>query len=250
MTPTPTPTPTPTTPSPTTEHTHTVPLRIYSHSSILYWWPVWFVGFILTAVTYMYGTPHQLEPGGHPRELIHPSSNLGVVYFAVIFMVILITNLSVRGLASVIVILSGAFLTLALAYLGWWDAIFSWFGDLSIHMTLGGYFWFSTLLFVAWVVIVFGVDRVSYWEVTPGQLTRQSLLGAGSQSYNTQGMAMQKHREDLFRHWLLGFGSGDLVISTSGAIAKQINMPNVAFVGSKVDEVQRLISTIPDSDDL
>ena len=247
-----TPTTTPTTPSPTTEHEHAhpKPLRIYSHSSFIYWWPVWFVGFILTAVTYMYGTPHQLEPGGHPRELIHSSSNLGVVYFAVMFVVILITNLSVRGLASVIVLLSGAFLTLALAYFGWWDAIFTWFGDLSIHMTLGSYFWFSTLLFVTWVVIVFGVDRVSYWEVTPGQFTRQSLLGAGSHSYNTQGMAMEKHREDLFRHWLLGFGSGDLRITTSGAIPQQINMPNVTFVGFKVVKIQRLISSIPDGDQL
>jgi hypothetical protein len=40
---------------------------------------------------------------------------------------------------------------------------------------------------------------------------------ASSKSYNTQGMALEKHRYDIFQRWVLGLGSGDLQIRMSGA---------------------------------
>lgn len=92
------------------------------------------------------------------------------------------TNFVLRGLASGMVLMGLGLVTLLLAFLGWWDQIFGWFGGLKIHLNLGAYFWFSSLLCVAWVVCVFGVDRVSYWEIKPGQFTHQSLFGAGSKS--------------------------------------------------------------------
>lgn len=221
-------------------------LRIYSHSSFFYWWPVWVVGYIMTFLTYSHGKPEQIDGIGQAREWFHPSNNLGVVYFLVLFVVILITNFSVRGMASGMVIMGAVLLAIVLAYVGWWDEVFSWFGILRIHLTMGAYFWFSTLMFLAWAVTVFGLDRLSYWEFTPGQLTHKALFGAGSKSYNAQGMGLEKHRDDLFRHWLLGFGSGDLKISTSGATREQIEVPNVLFIGSKVDAMQRLISEVPE----
>lgn len=218
-------------------------LRIYSHSSIFYWWPVWAVGYAMAMITYAQGTEHQL---GQSQTWIHPSSNLGLIFFLVIFLVISITNFSVRGMASGMVIMGMITLTLALAYIGWWDRVFGWFGSLEIHLNMGAYFWFSTLMLLLWTVTVFGLDHLSYWEVTPGQLTYKALFGAGSKSYNAQGMGLEKHRDDLFRHWLLGLGSGDLQIRTAGATREQIDVINVLFIGSKVDAMQRLIAEVPE----
>ncbi len=200
----------------------------------------------MALLTYWHGKPLQIEALGQVREWIHPSSNLGVAFFLVLFIVILITNFSVRGLASGMAIMGGALLTVVLAYLGWWDEVFSWFGNLKVHLTLGAYFWFSTLMFLTWTITVFGLDRLSYWEVTPGQLTHKVHFGAGSKSYNAQGMGLEKHRDDLFRHWLLGLGSGDLTILTSGATHEQIEVSNVLFIGSKVRAMQRLIAEVPE----
>lgn len=221
-------------------------LRVYSHSSFFYWWPVWAVGYLMAFLTYAHGKAAEVEAGGQAREWFHSSNNLGVVYLLVLFLVILITNFSVRGLASGMVILGAVLFAVVLAFIGWWDEVFSWFGHLRIHLTLGAYFWFSTLIFLAWAVTVFGLDRLSYWEFTPGQLTHKSLFGGGSKSYNAQGMGLEKHRDDLFRHWLLGLGSGDLRIATSGATREQIDVPNVLFIGSKVKAMQRLISEVPE----
>ncbi len=221
-------------------------IRIYSHSSILFWWPVWVVGYVMAGLTYMYGKEQNLEPTRQMLEWVHPGNNLGVIYFLTLYLIIMITNFSVRGLASGMVLMGGALLTVVLAYLGWWDEVFRWFGNLTIHLTMGAYFWFSTLMFITWVLTVFGFDRLSYWEVTPGQLTHKMFFDSGSNSYNAQGMGMEKHRDDIFRHWLLGFGSGDLKIRTSGATREQIDLMNVLFIGSKVAAVQRLIAEVPE----
>src|SRR4051812_28517748 len=31
-------------------------IKIYSHSTIFYWWPVWVVGFVMAALTYFDGS--------------------------------------------------------------------------------------------------------------------------------------------------------------------------------------------------
>lgn len=218
-------------------------LRIYSHSSIFFWWPVWVVGYVMALITYSEGHTYQL---GQSQTWVHPSSGLGLIFFLCLFLVIVITNFSVRGLASGMVILVVSLLAVLLAYFGWWDTFFGWFGALDIHLNLGAYFWFSTLMVVLWSLTVFGIDRMSYWEVTTGQLTHKVLLGGGSKSYNSQGMGLEKHRDDLFRHWLLGLGSGDLQIRTSGATREQIDVPNVLFIGAKAKAMQRLISEVPE----
>ncbi|XZE20115.1 hypothetical protein SH449x_005451 [Pirellulaceae bacterium SH449] len=200
----------------------------------------------MAAITYGFGQEHLI---GQTRTWIHSSSNLGLIFFFVLFLVILITNLSVRGLASGIVIMGLALVIVILAYIGWWDQVLRWFGGLEISMNLGAYFWFSTLLFTIWAVSVFVVDRTSYWEIKPGQLTYHAIFGSGSKSYNTQGMALEKHRDDLFRHWLIGVGSGDLEIYTTGATRQQIHVRNVLFIGSKVRVIQKLIAETPEGED-
>src|SRR5262249_34147532 len=117
---------------------------------------------------------------------------------------------------------------------------------LSVHMNLGFYLFFSTLIFLVWFLSVFVYDRLSYWTVRPGQITHEHLIGGAEKSYDTHGMVFEKKREDLFRHWLLGLGSGDLVISTMGAKRENLCVPNVPFVDRKVWYIQKMIATKPD----
>lgn len=221
-------------------------LIIYSHSSLLYWWPVWVVGYVMTFITYFYGRPYNLDPGqAGPQMYVHPSGDLGVLFFVTLFVVILITNVTARGLVSVIVILCVLLTTVLLAYLGLWDRIFSWFDALRIYLNLGAYFWFSTLMLLTWGLSVFLFDHMSYWRIKPGQITHEYVLGAVSRSYDTRNMVLEKFRDDLFRHWVLGIGSGDLQIETMGAVRETIRIRNVLFVGSRIDEIQRLIALKP-----
>ncbi len=59
-------------------------------------------------------------------------------------------------------------------------------------------------------------------------------------------MVFEKRRQDLFRHWVLGLGSGDIEISTTGAGRETVSIPNVLFVDAKVSEIQKMIAMSPD----
>jgi hypothetical protein len=219
------------------------PVIIISHSNFFYWWPVWVCGYIMAAITRIWGD--QVQIGGH-NEWFHPSKDLGVIFTLTCFLVILVTNVTVRGLSSVVVIL-GVVLAVVLAlYFGWWEQLTTWFSMITIHMNMGFYVCFSTLIFIVWFIAVFFYDRLSYWKVTPGQITHDYVIGGSAKSYDTRGMVFEKHRNDLFRHWILGMGSGDVQISTMGAKRETIAVPNVLFVDAKVAAIQKLIAMQPD----
>jgi len=221
-------------------------LRIYSHSTIFYWWPVWLVGFVMALITRLDGQLVPI-PGTNPQieVFMHHSKNLGVIYGVVLFLVILFTNTTVRGLASVIVILSAMFLTVLFAWLGWWEAILSVAPHMAGYLNLGFYTMFSTALFVVWAGTVFIYDRMTYWSLRPGQITHTFVIGGAERSYDTRGMLFEKAGQDLFRHYLLGLGSGDMRIVTTGARKEEILIPNVLFVDSHLHAMQQLVSIKP-----
>jgi hypothetical protein len=66
-------------------------------------------------------------------------------------------------------------------------------------------------------------------------------VGASETAYEALGMVVHKRRDDLFRHWILGFGSGDLIVRTGGANPQTFELPNVLFVGHKLQMAQQLL---------
>jgi hypothetical protein len=218
-------------------------IRLYSHSPLAYWWPVWVVGYILAAISYFGGTEVELAPGIH--SVFYPRADLGVWFILTLYLVVLISNVAVRGLASVLVIMGVVLTAVLLHVFRLWDPILTWFGGLNIYLNTGAYFWFATLMCLTWLITVFVVDHMSYWTIKPGQITETFVLGASSKSFDTQNMIIEKYRYDLFRHWILGMGSGDLRIETQGGRREEVLLPNVFFIGSKIEEIQKLVATRP-----
>lgn len=216
---------------------------IYSHSPLVYWWPVWLTGAVLALVTYFEGQSVNL---GDSDVVMHPSKNLGVIYAAVLLLVILLTNATVRGLASALVIAILVAAIFMFAYFRWWDEIFEAIQRLAIYLNLGFYVLFSGAVFLIWLLAVFVFDRFEYWRFRPGQAVHHTVLGGGERSFDTHGMSVYKLRDDLFRHWILGLGSGDLHIATTGAQAREFVVPNVMFIGWKLARVQQLVAMKPD----
>lgn len=213
---------------------------VYGHSWLLYWWPLWVVGYIMALVTWLH--PVRVVIGNTP-ELFHPHRNLGVIYTLLFLLMIIITSSSIRGLVSALVIVCLGFLALLFAYFGWWEAVLDWLGSQAISMNLGFYLFFSTALFVIWVLTVFVIDHLSFWRIQPGQVTHEFVLGAVDKSYDTETMVFTKNQSDIFRHWIIGLGSGDLHMTTMGGRGVEARVSNVLFVGAKMTAIQRLIAT-------
>jgi hypothetical protein len=178
-------------------------------------------------------------------EGARPSSAIGLTFVATVLLLIVFTNVRLRGINSVVALLTAAFLTVLLAWFGWWDDIARMIPYLWVHMNTGFYLVFSTGLLVIWLLMFFIFDRLTYWRIRPGQMTEEHLIGGGAESFDTNGLRFQKLKSDFFRA-LLGFGAGDLKATTTGNGGTTIEISNVVLVNRKVHAIERLISVKPE----
>jgi hypothetical protein len=248
-------------------------LIVVSHSSLFYWWPVWAIGFVFTIISFFgdvlatvphgtkvekrvvvpnYDNPRTVlvfpkdlpkDPNDLKDPFIHisHSKNVGVVFLAVLLLVILITNIPLRGVWSFVVILIVLFTIIILALLDKWGIIFEYLGFLDIRINAAGYLVFSCVLCTLWLVVFFFFDQQIYMVFEPGQMRVRQSIGDAEMSFDTTGMTTQKQRSDLFRHWILGLGSGDLIVKTAGAHPQAIDMNNVLFIGRKHREIEEML---------
>jgi len=146
-----------------------------------------------------------------------------------------------RGLWSVIVIVTIILMAVIFGLAGWWEKIFRWVNLLDIRINMAGYLFLGLALFAMWLVANLFFDRQQYIEFTPGQVKVCTEIGGGEKTYDTTGITVEKKRSDLFRHWILGLGSGDMTVNTSGAAVHHIELPNVLFINSKVKQVEDML---------
>lgn len=183
---------------------------------------------------------HQKQMVVHPVIYMSPTKSMGAIFVIVLLIVITITSVTFRGLWTVFILVSLIMLTIILAAAGWWEIIFEKLGHLSIHINLGGYLLIAAILFAVWLNNFLFLDRQTYMIFTPGQVRVRVEIGGEETVYDTTGMAVMKQRADLFRHWILGFGSGDLVIKPVG-LTNPIEFDNVLRVGSVVTKIETMI---------
>jgi hypothetical protein len=72
----------------------------------------------------------------------------------------------------------------------------------------------------------------------------RQAIGEGEKVFDMRGMVFKRHRDDVFRHWLLGFGTADLTVFTSGANAQQLEMPNVRNIGRKLALIHTMLQEL------
>jgi hypothetical protein len=252
-------------------------VTIIGHSDLFYWWPVWVVGFLMAVLTYLGGYYMAVVPDGtvaekarqvqgidgprdllilppgrgwpvdeagapeQPRLRVARSNGLGSVFVTVVLLVLLITNIRLPGVWSLVLMTLILLVSVLFALAGTWDLVFRLVRSWDVHITAAGYLCLATPLFLIWLATLLFYDRLTYATIRPGQVTIHHAFGAGAKSYEVQGLTLEKKRDDLFRHWLLGAGSGDLVIRTGGVSPQTHELANVLFVGSKLTMAQRLL---------
>jgi hypothetical protein len=216
---------------------------IFGHSWLFYWWPVWVIGYVMALLSWLH--PVAVQVGG-ANVVFSSHRDLGVVYALILLLMILLTTTSMRGLVSSVVVLCVAFLVLLFAYLNWWTEILSWFGQQPVYMNLGFYLFVSTGLLLIWLLVVGVFDHLSFWRIRAGQVTHEYVWGAVESSYDTDNMVFTKQQADLFRNWILGFGSGDLQMQTMGGRGVVAKVSNVLFLNARMTRIQRLIATKPE----
>jgi hypothetical protein len=187
------------------------------------------------------GDPEELE---QPRLRMARSNDPGVVWAIALLLVILVTHVKLRGVWSLVVIVFLGFTTILLAVLGLWDPILRALRFFDIHINAFGYLTISLVLFVMWLLMFLVFDRLTYMIFTRGRVRVRQAIGEGEKVFDMRGMVFKRHQDDLFRHWLLGFGTADLTVYTAGANAQQIEMPNVFGIGHKLALIHTMLQEL------
>jgi hypothetical protein len=258
-------------------------ITLISHSPLFYWWPIWFLGYIMAFLTYTENHRLAIVPAGSrvteaksadgkvteytikvegattkilndavvatgdptQKEVFKPRISqkawMGPVYCTVLLLTIVITNVPLRGLWSFLVIMLLVILALVFTVFDVWNDLLKTLGNLHVYINMAGYLFIATCVLILWVVSVFIFDRRTYMRITPGSIQVCEHIGASIRNFDTVGLSFEKQRDDLFRHWILGFFSGDLIVRTAGAERETIRLPNVLWIGWRLEEVQDLL---------
>src|SRR5262245_7261794 len=192
-------------------------IYVYSHSTLVYWWPAWAFGYLFAALNTFVTDPNNSQ---------HPASGLGLSYVALLILLIIFTNVRLRGIYSVVTLISIGFIVVLFAWLGWWDEIAKILPYLKVQMTTGFSLVFSSALLFVWLTMFLIFDRMTYWRIRPGQMTVEHVIGGGAESFDTNTLRFQKMNVDMFRTGL-GLGSGDLEVVGAGPEPR--TMSNVLF---------------------
>ncbi len=203
-------------------------VRVYQHSNLLYWWVVWVYGFICAAITFAGGTSvKELAASDDKAILFHKSPWLGISFIALMLFVVVFTNVRARGVYSFVLLLVAGGLFWGAMYLPGIDKAMGWFSLLRVHLNLAFYLAFSLLLMLIWFFVIIFVDRFSWWRFSPGQVIEEHRVGqATGHAYNTEGMIIRRLPDDLFRHRMMGFGTGDFVVKPANGESFEIhNVP-------------------------
>lgn len=283
---TPAPTPAPGAAPPPPGSTSPREIKLVSHSSLFYWWPVWVFGFFMAIWTAVEDnrfavvppdarikTSKTLPEGGKEytlstkaaklpkpleeaiamsdqnaaeNEKVFPThvtqrAWLGSLYVVILVVTVFITNVPLRGLLSFLVIMGIIVLSLIVTVFNGWDDLYERVAALKVYINMAGYLTISTAIFLIWAVATFVFDRRNYILFTPGQIKVCEHIGASVRTYDASGVTFEKQRDDLFRHYILGFGSGDLVVRTAGAERHEIRLHNVLGIGWKLAPVEDLL---------
>ena len=257
-------------------------VRIVSHSLAFFWWPVWMLGFLLAFLSlfdqsehldlppftrvkntadrdqFLLVLPKDSKPPDALADMLRRADDnepslkmhwfnpsLGVLFWTVLLGVMFVTNLRMRGKWSLYVIVGCVVATSTFAYFGFWDNLFTALGKIQVSMNSGGYFLFALVTFVVWFVAFRFLDRQVYAIIGPNTVRIKEQVRGDEKVFDTAGLTIAKLDDDFFLHWILGMGSGDMVLRTAGPNGREFVLPNVLFVGEKMKRLEKLLENRP-----
>ena len=209
-------------------------LKVYTHSPILYWWPIWALGLIFGFLS-MFVSGEGTEAAARVQ---------GQTFVFVLVFVIFSTTVKLRGANSVIlglILLIGGIL-LATANLS--GPIAAFIGGLDIRMSPAFYWFVGICVFIMWAVMIFGFDKVKFYEIAPGQVRERVFWGSGDRAESGANARCRYLKDDFLRHRILGLIiTGDIEITLADGEVWYLH--NVLFAKSKANRINELIVTRP-----
>ena len=209
-------------------------LKVYTHSPILYWWPIWALGLIFGFVS-MFVSGDGTEAAARVQ---------GQTFVFVLVFVIFSTTVKLRGANSVILGLILAIGGILLATANLSGPIAAFIGGLDIRMSPAFYWFVGITVFLMWAIMIFGFDKVKFYEFSPGQVRERVFWGSGDRAESGANARCRYLKDDFLRHRMLGLVvTGDIEITLGDGEVWYLH--NVLFAKQKANRINELIVTRP-----
>lgn len=209
-------------------------LKVYTHSPILYWWPIWMLGFVFGILS--------LFVSGEGTEAA--ARVQGQTFVFVLVFVIFSTTVKLRGANSVILGLILAIGAILLATANLSGPIAAFIGGLDIRMSPAFYWFVGVAVFLMWAIMIFGFDKVKFYEIAPGQVRERVFWGTGDRAESGANARCRYLKDDFLRHRMLGLVvTGDIEITLGDGEIWYLH--NVLFAKQKANRINELIVTRP-----
>ncbi|MGJ8655602.1 MAG: hypothetical protein ACSHX6_04055 [Akkermansiaceae bacterium] len=216
-------------------------ITFHSHSEFFYYWPLWLVSFIFGDITLFFGS-HVAVEGLDTSLLVMKDTGYGLTYILVLAFSLFATGVNLRGVWALLTLICAVFVAFIMLYFGVWDSALSWAINQPVYLNHGFYLAIGVMLFIPWCLVVFLFDTRKYVKIEANTVTIVNEIGEGARAFDTIGVMMEKKLDNFFKHYLLGFGSGDLVIRTSGGKSEELFLPNVLRVDRVLRELEQVRS--------
>jgi hypothetical protein len=216
-------------------------LCVYGHSNFFYWWVVWAYGFVCALLT---GFNGHTADGPASAPYFYPGAWVGVSFVTVLLFVTFFAHFRLKGPASFIAILIVMLAAFIMSYL--------YPSYLPIYMNFAFYVSLSTVLLALWLLATFVLDSLTYWQFTPGQVTRRYVFEEGSESYDAHGVHIERVADDILINKILGlrflgFGTADLKFTTVGwgGVRERFTIENVRRANLRDEQIREVAVVRP-----
>lgn len=210
----------------------------YSHSQILYYWPIWVGAFVISDLAEINGISIRVNIDN--VETIFALPQMALFHLIVVAVVVFFTSVNIRGVWAVVLAVTLLAIGLTFSVLNWWPQVFQYLGGLSLHADQGFYRVMGVVLFIPWLLVVFVFDIRRFFHFLPTQITMVYEIGEGEKNYDSIGVVMEKKRDNFMQHMALGFGSGDIILTPKVADREVIIFPNVLRINKVLDQIQEI----------
>lgn len=217
-------------------------LKVYAHSPIIYWWPIWSLGLLFGFVSMF--LPDATNSAGADGPVSTAALVQGQTFVFVLVFVIFSTTVKLRGANSVILGLILAIGVILLFTANLFGPIAAFIGGLDIYMSPSFYWFVGISVFLMWAVMVFGFDKVKFYEIAPGQVRERVYWGSGDRAESGANARCRYLKDDFLRHRMLGGNLlGDIEITLADGEVWYLH--NVLFAKGRADRINELIVTRP-----
>lgn len=219
-------------------------VRLWGHSTILYWWVVWVYGYICAAITHLYGRTFdpEISDGVEPiLTKVHANPWLGSSFLLLVLFIIIFSAVRVKGYIVLIAAMALIILALTADKFGIKPTRIFEFELPPVYMSFGFYIVISTVLLFFWFVAVFIMDRASYWLFKPRTAEQINFHFVDNQSFPTLMMQVRARPVDFLRK-VLGLGlARDIVLSfNTGGSKVEFAIPNAWNVDRKLRQIHAM----------